>query len=125
MRYEINFTRLYLKNTCTGFLGFRGRNLMGSTTLNTNLELYIEISSQNPGSATTRLQTFRLQHFVYRRSSSSTDILSTSVFVSITANQQRPLSYSYAKTCYIFSGIQLLITEKIIFINPRSEEHTS
>ena len=51
---------------------------------------------------------------------SSNDISSTSVSVSITANQQRPLSYSFAKTCYIFSGIQLLITEKIIFINPAS-----
>src|SRR5688572_8299608 len=47
---------------------------------------------------------------------SSTDISSTRLCnsVSITANQQRPLSYSFAKTCYIFSGIQLLITEKII-----------
>ena len=61
------------------------------------------------------------RHFVYDTSStdiSSNDISSTSVSVSITANQQRPLSYSFAKTCYIFSGIQLLITEKIIFINP-------
>src|SRR5678816_2541926 len=27
-----------------------------------------------------------------------------------------PLSYSFAKTCYMFSGIQLLITLNIIFI---------
>ena len=56
------------------------------------------------------------RHFVY--DTSSNDISSTSVIVSITANQQRPLSYSFAKTFYIFSGIQLLITDKIIFINP-------
>ena len=60
------------------------------------------------------------RHFVY--DNSSNDISSTSVSVSITANQQRPLSYSFAKTCYIFSGIQLLITDKIIFINPASVE---
>src|SRR6188768_3618220 len=70
---------------------------------------------------------FVYRHFVYDTSStdtSSNDIKfsSTSVSVSITANQQRPLSYSVAKTCYIFSGIQLLITEKIIFINPASVE---
>ena len=57
-------------------------------------------------STTIRITTFRLQ--VYS--------------VSITANQQRPLSYSFAKTRYIFSGIQLLITDKIIFINPASIE---
>src|SRR5688572_25802240 len=65
------------------------------------------------------------RQLVYRLSStdtSSTNISSTSVSVSITANQQRPLSYSFAKTCYILSGIQLLITEKIIFINPASIE---
>src|SRR5688572_529097 len=68
---------------------------------------------------------FVYRHFVYDTSStdtSSNDISSTSVSVSITANQQRPLSYSFAKTCYIFSGIQLLITEKTIFINPASIE---
>src|SRR6188768_2399939 len=70
---------------------------------------------------------FVYRHFVYDTSStdtSSNDIKfsSTSVSVSITANQQRLLSYSFAKTCYIFSGIQLLITEKIIFINPASIE---
>src|SRR5688572_765368 len=60
------------------------------------------------------------RQFVY--DNSSNDISSTSVSVSIMANQQRPLSYSFAKTCYIFSGIQLLITDKIIFINPASVE---
>src|SRR5688572_21783435 len=49
------------------------------------------------------------------------DTSSTSVSVSITANQQSPLSYSFAKTC-LFSGIQHLITEKTIFINPASVE---
>src|ERR1043165_4426675 len=56
------------------------------------------------------------RHFVYDTSStdnSSTDISYTSVSVFITANQQRPLSYSFTKTCYIFSEIQLLITEKL------------
>ena len=76
---------------------------------------------QEKGSATTRRTTFRLRHFVYDNNSSN-DISSTSVSLSITANQQRPLSYSFAKTCYILSGIQLLITEKIIFINPASIE---
>src|SRR5688572_17007584 len=47
---------------------------------------------------------------------------SVGLSVSIRANQQRPISYSFAKACYIFSGIQLLITEKIIFINPASIE---
>src|SRR5688572_20799654 len=68
---------------------------------------------------------FVYRHFVCDTSStdtSSNDTSSTSVSVSITANQQGPLSYSFAKTCYIFSGIQLLITEKIIFINPASIE---
>src|SRR5688572_26713226 len=60
------------------------------------------------------------RQFVY--DNSSNDISSTSVSVSIMANQQRPLSYSFAKTCYIFSGIQLLITDKIIFIDPGSIE---
>src|SRR5688572_29046528 len=60
------------------------------------------------------------RQFVY--DNSSNDISSTSVSVSIMANQQRPLSYSFAKTYYIFSGIQLLITDKIIFIDPGSIE---
>src|SRR5688572_25431524 len=65
----------------------------------------------------------KLLHLIkWFRDNSSTDISSTSVSLSITANQQRPLSYSFAKTCSIFSGIQLLITDKIIFINPASIE---
>ena len=57
-------------------------------------------------SATSRLQTssmtLRLRHFIYDTSStntSSTDISPTSVSVSSRANQRRPLSYSFAKTC--------------------------
>ena len=55
---------------------------------------------------TFRLTTFRLQVYLYPLR---------------LINRGRFL-YSFAKTCYIFSGIQLLITDKIIFINPASIE---